>query len=70
MAVSAKAMCCGGYSRLFVQRCIDAGRVDGEGFAVDANLIQADASDRNRVEGVAALPPTAGKCAARGGFGL
>jgi hypothetical protein len=33
--------------------------VGGEGFAVDASLIQADASDRNRVEGGAGLPPDA-----------
>jgi transposase len=33
-----------------LQRCIDEGLVGGEGFAVDASLIQADASDRNRVE--------------------
>jgi transposase len=40
--------------RLFetvLQRCIDAGLVGGEGLAVDASLIQADASDRNRVRG-------------------
>jgi hypothetical protein len=42
-----------------LQRCIDAGLVGGEGFAVDASLIQADASDRNRVEGTAGLPPSA-----------
>ena len=48
--------------RLFetvLQRCIDEGLIGGEGFAVDASLIQADASDRNRVEGTAGLPPTA-----------
>src|ERR1700758_2243499 len=48
--------------RLFegvLQRCIDEGLVGGEGFAVDASLIQADASDRNRVEGAAGLPPEA-----------
>ena len=48
--------------RLFetvLQRCIDEGLVGGEGFAVDASLIQADASDRNRVEGTAGLPPQA-----------
>src|SRR3984893_14572953 len=42
--------------RLFetvLQRCIDEGLVGGEGFAVDASLIQADTSDRNRVEGTA-----------------
>src|SRR3954453_16818703 len=46
--------------RLFetvLQRCIDEGLVGGEGFAVDASLIQADASDRTRVEGTAGLPP-------------
>ena len=48
--------------RLFetvLQRCIDEGLVGGEGFAVDASLIQADASDRTRVEGAAGLPPDA-----------
>src|SRR5215831_2232342 len=48
--------------RLFesvLQRCIDEGLVGGEGFAVDASLIQADASDRNRVQGAAGLPPQA-----------
>jgi transposase len=48
--------------RLFetvLQRCIDEGLVGGEGFAVDASLIQADASDRTRVEGAAGLPPAA-----------
>src|SRR6516164_60829 len=48
--------------RLFesvLQRCITEGLVGGEGFAVDASLIQADASDRNRVEGAAGLPPDA-----------
>src|SRR5499425_3005127 len=41
------------------QRCIAECLVGGEGFAVDASLIQADASDRNRVEGAAGLPPEA-----------
>ena len=48
--------------RLFetvLRRCIDEGLVGGEGFAVDASLIQADASDRTRVEGAAGLPPEA-----------
>jgi transposase len=48
--------------RLFetvLQRCIDEGLVGGEGFAVDASLIRADASDRTRVEGAAGLPPDA-----------
>jgi transposase len=31
-----------------LQRCIEEGLVGGEGFAVDASLIQADASDRAR----------------------
>jgi transposase len=46
--------------RLFetvLQRCIDEGLVGGEGFAVDASLIHADAGDRNRIEGAAGLPP-------------
>src|SRR6201981_3811309 len=42
-----------------LRRCIDEGLVGGEGFAVDASLIQADASDRNRVEGATGLPPEA-----------
>src|SRR6202790_3438631 len=41
------------------RRCIEEGLVGGEGFAVDASLIQADASDRTRVEGAAGLPPDA-----------
>ena len=48
--------------RLFetvLQRCIDEGLVGGEGFAVDASLIAADAGDRTRVEGAAGLPPEA-----------
>jgi hypothetical protein len=48
--------------RLFetvLQRCIDEGLVGGEDFAIDASLIQADASDRSRVEGAADLPPEA-----------
>jgi transposase len=48
--------------RLFetvLQRCIDEGLVGGQGFAVDASLIAADTSDRNRLEGGAGLPPEA-----------
>src|SRR5437667_1062704 len=48
--------------RLFetvLQRCIAEGLVGGEGFAVDASLIAAEASDRTRVEGTAGLPPDA-----------
>src|SRR5204862_7554685 len=40
-------------------RCIAEGLVGGEGFAIDASLIQADASDRARVEGAAGLPQEA-----------
>src|SRR5919205_4617334 len=39
-----------------LQRCIEEGLIGGEAFAVDASLIQADASDRSRVEGAAGLP--------------
>src|SRR6202049_355000 len=48
--------------RLFetvLHRCIDEGLVGGEGFAVDASLIQAEASARTRAEGAAGLPPGA-----------
>jgi transposase len=48
--------------RLFesvLQRCIAEGLVGGEEFAVDASLIEADASDRTRVQGAAGLPPDA-----------
>src|SRR5437667_10109061 len=66
MAASAIATCYGGCSRPFLQRCIQEGLVGGEGFAVDASLIQADASDRNRVEGAAGLPPAAAGRAVEG----
>ena len=59
MAASATAICCASCSRRVLQRCIAEGLVGGEGFAVDASLIKADASDRNRVEGAAGLPPEA-----------
>src|SRR5712671_2729570 len=48
--------------RLFetvLQRCIEEGLAGGEGFAIDASLIAAEASDRTRVEGTAGLPPDA-----------
>src|SRR5436190_769067 len=48
--------------RLFetvLQRCIEEGLVGGQGFAIDASLIAAEASDRTRVEGTAGLPPDA-----------
>jgi transposase len=50
------------FRRLFeivLQRCIAERLVGGEGFAIDASLIHADAGDRNRVEGHAGLPPDA-----------
>lgn len=40
-----------------VQRCLDEGLVGGEGFAVDASLIKADASRQEGVEGAKGLPP-------------
>jgi Transposase domain (DUF772) len=36
-----------------LQRCVADGLVGGEGFAVDTNLTQADAADRDRVEAAA-----------------
>ncbi len=48
--------------RLFeqvVRRCMDEGLVGGEGFAVDASLIEADASRQTCVPGAAGLPPEA-----------
>src|SRR6516225_666233 len=42
-----------------LQRCMREGLVGGEAFAVDASLIQADASDRTRVQGAAGLPSDA-----------
>src|SRR6202043_23092 len=48
--------------RLFetiLRRCIDQGLVGGEGFAVDASLIRADANRQNGVEGEKGLPPEA-----------
>ena len=48
--------------RLFeaiLRRCIEEGLVGGEGFAVDASLIKADANRQNGVEGEKGLPPQA-----------
>ena len=48
--------------RLFesvLRRCIREGLVGGEGFAVDASLIKADANRQNGVEGRKGLPPGA-----------
>src|SRR6201997_133971 len=40
-----------------VRRCMDEGLVGGEGFAVDASLIKADASRQKGVEGSTGLAP-------------
>src|SRR5580692_10584892 len=48
--------------RLFetvLRRCIKEGLVGGEGFAVDASLIKAEASRQKGIEGVKGLPPEA-----------
>src|SRR5271154_246693 len=48
--------------RLFetiVRRCINEGLVGGEGFAVDASLIKAEANRQKGVEGEKGLPPEA-----------
>src|SRR5689334_14827103 len=42
-----------------LRRCINEGLVGGEGFAVDASLIRADANRQNGVEGEKGLPPQA-----------
>src|ERR1700745_2647720 len=42
-----------------LRRCINEGLVGGEGFAVDASLIKADANRQNGVEGEKRLPPKA-----------
>src|SRR6266852_3505883 len=41
-----------------VERCIKEGLVGGEGFAVDASVIKADASRQRGVTGSDGLPPT------------
>src|SRR5215204_1786619 len=58
-AAFATAICCGACSRPSCNDAFDEGLVGGQGFAVDASLIQADASDRTRIEGAAGLPPDA-----------
>lgn len=48
------------FRRLFetvLRRCIHEGLVGGEGFAVDASLIKADANRQNGIEGEKGLPP-------------
>jgi transposase len=42
-----------------LQRCIAEGLVGGEGFAVDASLIKADANRQKGIEGEKGLPPEA-----------
>jgi transposase len=42
-----------------LSRCIEEGLVGGEGFAVDASLIKADANRQRGVEGTQGLPPDA-----------
>ena len=50
------------FRRLFetvLRRCISEGLVGGEGFAVDASLIKADANRQKGIEGAKGLPPDA-----------
>ena len=50
------------FRRIFetvLRRCMQAGLVGGEGFAVDASLIKADANRQNGIEGEKGLPPAA-----------
>jgi transposase len=42
-----------------LKRCVREGLVGGEGFAVDASLIKADANRQNGIEGEKGLPPEA-----------
>lgn len=44
-------------SEMTVSRCIQEGLVDGEGFAMDASLIKADANRQRGVPGTEGLPP-------------
>ncbi|ANI79222.1 hypothetical protein EP837_02828 [Sphingobium sp. EP60837] len=48
-----------------VTRCIEEGLVGGEGFAVDASLIKAEANRQRGVPGEEGLPPDIGNHAAR-----
>jgi hypothetical protein len=41
-----------------LRRCIEEGLVGGEGFAVDASLIKADANRQKGIEGEKGLPPS------------
>jgi hypothetical protein len=58
MAASVRAISCAAYSRRCCG-CIREGLVGGEGFAVDASLIKADANRQNGVEGQKGLPSEA-----------
>jgi len=49
-----------------VRRCMTEGLVGGEGFAVDASLIKADANRQRSVPGDEGLPPEAANHAVRG----
>ena len=54
--------------RLFetvLRRCMDEGLVGGEGFAVDASLIKADANRQNGIEGEKGLPSEADRPCSR-----
>ena len=42
---------------MVLRRCIEEGLVGGEGLAVDAGLIKADANWQNAIEGEKGLPP-------------
>ena len=56
------------FRRLFetvLRRCIDEGLVGGDGFAVDASLIKADANRQKGIEGENGLPPEAAGRAAK-----
>ena len=51
MAASATAICLRELFETTVRRCIEEGLVGGEGFAVDASLIRADANKQRSAEG-------------------
>ena len=63
MAVFERAIFFGRVFEKVVRRCIDEGLVGGEGFAVDASLIQADANKQRSIPSdewdPADLPPDA-----------
>ncbi len=65
MAASATATCCAACSRPCSPAAIAEGLVGGEGFAVDASLIKADANRQKGVEGTNGLPPETVSRAAR-----